>query len=76
MKLTNFGSRYLIEGVSERDEIDREGLGTSSPRLVNFGAWGPPGRQNTEGCKNCNAFLVHRLTERDEIWHMVRGLAK
>jgi len=26
------------------------------------------GRQNTEGCKNCNAFLVHGLTERDEIW--------
>jgi len=29
----------------------------------------PEGRQNSEGCKNCNVFLVHRLTERDEIWH-------
>jgi len=27
------------------------------------------GRQNTEGCKKCNAFLVRRLAERDETWH-------
>jgi len=29
----------------------------------------PLGRQNTEGCKNRNAFSVHHLTNRDEIWH-------
>jgi len=39
-----------------------------SAEIVNFGPGGPLRRQNTEGCKNCNAFLVHRLAEHDEIW--------
>jgi len=53
-------------------KVDRGDLAvdpTSGPRLVKVGPWVPLERQNTEGCKNCNDFLVHRSAERDEIWH-------
>ena len=49
-KSTKFGSRYVVDEFSERDEIWQldiyiEGLAvdTSGPRLVNFGPGGPPG---------------------------------
>jgi len=42
----------------------------SSPRLVNFGTGGA---KILKGVKNCNAFLVHCLTERDEIGHCYRS---
>jgi len=57
-KWTKFGR--LIEGLCY----------TSPPRLVNFGPRGPLERQNSEGVKNCNAFLAHRLAERNGIWHV------
>jgi len=65
----NFDSRFLVQGLSERDEIsmlDRRGL----VELVNFG----PGVflvcKNTQGCKKfCNTFLVHGLADGNEIWH-------
>jgi len=43
----------------------------SSLRLVNFGTYEgfPWGAKILKGEKFCNAFLVYRLTERDEIWH-------
>ena len=43
---------------------------TSEPRLVNFGSEVPWGAKILKGIKIfCNAFLEHRLAERDEIWH-------
>ena len=58
----NFGSRYLVDGLSERDEIwhiDTEGLAIYNhlPRMVNFYSRVPLGSQNGE---ICNVFLVHR----------------
>ena len=42
----------------------------TSAESVNFDPGGPGGRQNTKGCKKiCNVFLVHRLAERNDIWH-------
>ena len=59
-KPTNFGRKYLVQGLPELDEIweiDTEGACyTSSPRLVNCGQRTPLERQNSEGCKTyCNA---------------------
>jgi len=44
---------------------------TSGLRLVKCGSGRSPwGAKIVKGIKNfCNAFLVHRLAERDEIWH-------
>ena len=67
--------QHLVDRLSEGDNIWQQLIEgpcyTSPPRLVNVGPREVPvERQNSEGCKKfCNAFLVHRLTERNEIWH-------
>jgi len=73
-----FGSKYLIDRLSEGDEIWH--IGSSGLAVYSIAGIGefwarrsPLGRQNTEGCKNCNAFLQHRLAYRDEIWHNEGG---
>jgi len=64
-KSTNFGSSYLVDGLSEGDEIRQLDRGvlpipvpccTSPPRLVNFGPGGPPGPQKSEGVKIVRLF--------------------
>jgi len=66
-KSTNLGSRYLAEGSSEREEIlqlDRMPCYMIiTTQIVELWLKGSMGRQNSEGCKNCNAFLVRRLAE-------------
>jgi len=51
---TKFGS---VRGLSNRHLF---------PEFVELWSLG---HQNIEGCKMCNAFLVHRFAECDEIWH-------
>jgi len=73
-KSTKFGSRYLGEGSSERDEILQVARGglmypTTPTRPVIFGPGGSPG----EPKKFCNDFLQGGFTDVDEIWHD-RGL--
>jgi len=67
MKSTNFGSRCLVDRLTEGDEIwqiDREGL------AVTVGPGTPWGAKILRGLKKfCNAFLVHRLADHNEIWH-------
>ena len=68
---------YIVYWLLEEDKIwqlDRERGPCYRPisllRLVNFGPEVPLGSQNSEWCKkNFNAFLVHRLADRDEISH-------
>jgi len=71
MKSTNFGSRYLIEGFSEWDEmwqLDRGTLLYTRSRIgelwLRRSSWGV---KMLKGVKTCNAFLVHCLTKCDEI---------
>jgi len=72
-KLTTFGSRYFVDGLSERDEIwqiDREGL-TVYVRIKIGELWPREslcGTKILKAVKNCNTFLIHRWAERDEIW--------
>jgi len=60
-KSTMFGSRCLVHGLSERDEIwQLDRLDThcymSSPRLVNFGTGVPPGAPILKGVKIVTLF--------------------
>ena len=72
-KFTTFGSRYFVDGLSERDEIwqiDRGGL-TVYVRIRIGELWLTEslwGTKILKAVKNCNTFLIHRLAERDEIW--------
>ena len=68
---TNFGSRYLVEELSEGDKIwqlDREDLAIHHhPDWWTLAQEVPLQRQNREGCKKiCNAFIIRRS---DEIWY-------
>jgi len=70
-KSTKFGSRYLREGSSKREEIlqvARWGLVylTTHGRPVTFGPWGA---KILKGVKNCNAFLKGGFIDLDKIWH-------
>jgi len=72
IKSTKFGSRYLGEGSSERDEslhVARAGLGYQLPRPVTFGPGDNLWSQNIEECKNCNVFLQGGFTNLNEISH-------
>jgi len=53
-------------GFSERDEIWQGALLRITTQIDELWSERFSGRQNSEGVKNCNAFLVHRLAERDE----------
>jgi len=68
-KSTKFGSRYLVDTSSEREEI----LHIGSPGLAVHQCWvgelWPPGDPLGAKIHFCNAFLVHRLAESDETWH-------
>jgi len=70
-KSTKFRSRYLGEGLSERDEIFQVARGGIDV-LHHPDRWPliQAKSQNIEGCKKfCNAFLQGSFTDLDEIWH-------
>jgi len=78
-KSTKFGSRYLGEGLSERDEIlqvARGGVGVPHHQTGDLWPRGMPwGAKILKGVKNiCNAFLQDGFTNLDEIWHDGVGL--
>jgi len=60
-KSTNFCSRYLVQALSERDEIWH--ITTHIGKLWLKGT--QLGRQNSEGVK----IATNRLAEGDKIWH-------
>jgi len=72
-KLINFGSRYLVEGFSEGDEIWPHNRGALLYITTQIGELWPRrfpwGTKILKCIKNCNTFLVHCLTERSEIWY-------
>jgi len=63
-KSTKFGSRYLVEGFSEWDEIwqvDRRGLDVHQDQ---------DGAKVLKGVKKfCKAFLIHHSADSSEIWN-------
>jgi len=62
-KSTNFGSRYLVRGFSELDEIWQLDTGALLYVITHIGElWhgGHLGATILKGVKICNAFLVHR----------------
>jgi len=64
----------LVEGLLQRDEIWQiiiEGtlLYITTQTGEFWPKWSPCGAKMVKGVKNCNAFLVHRLTQSGEIWH-------
>jgi len=75
---TKFGSRYLPRRFSERDEIWQLGRRRLAEHHHSTGElWtngSPWCAKIVKGVKICNAFLVHRLAERDK-FGMVRDLA-
>jgi len=66
-KSTNFDGWYLVQGVSERDEIWQLAI-RHHPDWWTLAQGVPLRRQNSDGCKNFNDFLVDQLEGRDEIW--------
>jgi len=75
-KSTNFGSRYLVEGL----RTGRRFVSLIEAALLYIttqigGLWSkgsPWGARLVNGVKKrCNAFLEDRLAERDEIWHLL-----
>ena len=71
-KSTKFDSRYLVDRLSERDEIlyiDRGALLYVRAKIGEILSRGPWGTKILRVSNFCNAFLVHGLSECDEIWH-------
>jgi len=73
-KSMNFGSRYLIDGLSEGDEIWHIDRTTALAVHQCRDQWTVAqevalGRQNTEGCKkiSCTTFLIHCLAKHNKI---------
>jgi len=62
------GISYCQNGTKFGGLIDGAQLYITT-RIGELWPEGSPGAPKSEGCKNSNAFLVHRLAKRDEIWH-------
>ena len=71
-KSTKFGSRYLGEGSSERDEIlqvAKGGLIYPTTQTGDIWPRGSSGEPNIEGCKKfVTLFFQGGFTDHDEIW--------
>jgi len=69
-KIDELWQQICNRGVIKRDEVWQLDLTIHHyPDWWNLAQGIRLGRQNREGCKNCNDFLVQRLAERDEICH-------
>ena len=70
-KSTNSGSRYLLDGFSERDEIWQIEEDLLYVVTLIGELWyreSPLGAKILKSVKNCNTFLVHLFSECNEIW--------